>query len=454
MRSTGAIAAGTIILPNFISCSANGKVNLAIVGVGGRGSNNWTSFFGKTEEERLTSNVNIVAFCDVNDAAAEKSYKAMPHVPRYKDFRVMLDEMHKDIDAVVVSTTDHTHFAVAMAAMQLGKHVFVEKPLAHNIWQLRTLVKAADYYNVIGMMGNQGHATDGIRNVKEWVDAGLLGEVKEVHAWFNGPDFRQGGYFLKPKNYPPVPQPVPEGLDWELWQGPVKERAYSPFYLPRFWRGWYDYGNAELGDWACHTLDAPFWSLNLGSPQSVDPVQAVRNEQMPNDFVTDQSQLRFEFAARGNKAPVTLNWYEGGLVPENKPEWKLEELGNNGMLMVGEKLSVITGGRPNDARLIMPKDEWDDFKNGGWEQTIPRVPEQNPYKEFISAIRGDGPMVGSTFEYGAGLTEMALVGVLAQRFNKRIEFDAPNMKVTNHPELNAYVKEPVRDGWSFGEDLW
>lgn len=215
LRSSGAVATGALILPNFLSCSANGKVNIAVVGVGGRGSENWTTMFGKTEEERLSSHVNVVAFCDVNDAAAANAYKAMPHVPKFKDFRVMLDTMHKDIDAVVISTADHTHFAVAMAAMQMGKHVYVEKPLAHNIWQLRTLTKAAAHYGVIAQLGNQGHASNGIRNVKEWYDAGILGEVKEVHAWFGGPGFNPKGYFMKPENYPPLGQTIPAGLDWD-----------------------------------------------------------------------------------------------------------------------------------------------------------------------------------------------------------------------------------------------
>ncbi|WP_430936250.1 Gfo/Idh/MocA family oxidoreductase [Saccharicrinis sp. 156] len=459
LRTSGAVAAGAIVLPNLVSCTKkNGIVNLAIVGVGGRGSGNWKgliteSYNKQTKERVLNPNVRVVALCDVDANILAGVSKTFPEAKTFKDFRVMLDNMHKDIDAVIVSTPDHTHFAVTMAAMELGKHVYVEKPLAHNIWQLRTLVKAAKHYGVINQLGNQGHASDGIRNVKEWYDSGILGEVKEVHAWFNGPDFK-GNYFVKPDAYPPTSQPVPEGLDWDLWLGPAKERPFNKCYVPRRWRGFYELGNAELGDWACHTLDTPYWSLELGSPNVVEPILSVRNEGMPDKIVTDSSVLKFEFGQRGNKAPVTLNWYEGGEKPENRPEWLTKELGGNGMIMVGEKMSVMTGGRPNDARLIMPKEEWQAFKKKGWEQSIPRIPEQNQYKEFINAIRGEGPMPGSTFEYGAGLTEMALVGVMAQRFDKRIEFDAKNMKVTNHPELNAYIKEPVRKGWAYGENLW
>ncbi|WP_075590557.1 Gfo/Idh/MocA family oxidoreductase [Labilibacter marinus] len=459
LRTSGAIAAGAVVLPNLVSCKTNiDIVNLAVIGVGGRGFANWQgliteSYNKETKERVLNPKVRIVALCDVDENILAKASKSFPDAPTYTDFRVMLNAMHKDIDAVVVSTPDHTHFAACMASMELGKHIYVEKPMAHNIWQLRTLAKAAKHYGVVNILGNQGHASDGIRNVKEWYDSGILGEVKEVHAWFNGPDFK-GRYFSKPDQYPPQAQAVPEGLDWDLWLGPAQNRPFNECYVPRRWRSWYELGNAELGDWCCHTLDAPYWSLDLGSPQVVSPLHSVRNTGMPDKIVTDSSVLKFEFGKRGNKAPVNLFWYEGGKKPENRPEWLTPKLGGNGMVMVGEKMSVMTGGRPNDARLIMPKEEWKAFKAKGWEQTIPRVPEQNQYKEFINAIRGTGPMPGSTFEYGAGLTEMALVGVMAQRFDTRIEFDAANMKVTNHPELNTYIKEPVRKGWSYGENLW
>jgi predicted dehydrogenase len=178
----------------------------------------------------------------------------------------MSDKMANEIDALLVSTPDHTHFAATMAAIQLGKHVYVEKPLAHNVWQLRTLKKAAHHHNVITQMGNQGYATDGIRRVKEWVDAGIIGEVREILAWFNGPEFGEGKYFTKPAQFPPAEEPIAAGFDWDLWLGPVSKRPFNHVYHPKSWRGFYDFGNGELGDWACHTLDVPFWSLELGIP--------------------------------------------------------------------------------------------------------------------------------------------------------------------------------------------
>lgn len=441
IKSASAVGVGTALIPNLLSCSPSNKINIAIIGVGGRGRENWSK----------SSNENIVALCDVNDETASEGYNTFPKAKRYKDYRKMFDEMASEIDAVMVSTPDHSHFPAAMAAMQLGKHVFVEKPLAHNVWQLRTLKKAAGYYNVISQMGNQGHTTDGIRKVKEWYDAGVTGEVKEIFAWFDGPEFGVGKYFTKPGQYPPAEQPVPEGLDWDLWLGPAAIRPYNNVYVPRSWRGFYDFGNGELGDWACHTLDAPFWTLELGIPNIVE---SEFHSGSPNGFVPDKSVIRFEFPARGNKPPAILKWYEGGLKPENRPEWGIDELPPSGMIMVGERQNIITGGRPNNAMLIMSDEEWEDWvANEMPTPTIPRI-EGGPVKEFLDAIKGHGPMPGSNFSYATGLTEMALIGVLAQRFNTRIEYDTTNMKVTNHPELDQYIKEPVRKGWEYGEELW
>jgi predicted dehydrogenase len=449
VKTAASFSAGAMILPTLKSCSLNSKLNLAFVGVGGRGGANLKGC-NQLDENGVSLN-NIVALCDVSEERAASGFDQFPNAKRFTDFRAMLDKMGKDIDAVVVTTPDHTHFPAAMAAMEMGKHVYVDKPLAHNIWQLRTLRKAAKHYGVITQLGNQGHTTEGIRFVKEWYEAGVLGDVTEVIAWFNGPQFNEKGYFLKPDNYPPTPEQVPANLDWDSWLGPVRERPYSHYYLPRFWRGWYEFGNAELGDWACHTLDAPFWSLGLGMPTSVESVVRTPSG---DGFVSDQSQLRFEFAARGNQPPVTLHWYEGGLKPENRPEWHMDELPKSGMIMVGSKKSLGTGGRPNKPRLLVPDEEWMEFTKAIPKKTILRVAEEDPQGEFCNAIKGTGPMPGSQFEYGARLTEMSLVGVMAQRFDTRIEYDANNMKVTNHPHFDQYIKEPVREGWSYGENLW
>ncbi|HUG12431.1 MAG TPA: Gfo/Idh/MocA family oxidoreductase, partial [Opitutaceae bacterium] len=260
---TSLAASSLFALPRF-SIGQEGappsrKLNLAFVGAGGIADMAFTGCEGE----------NYVALCDVDDERAAEAFKLYPDAKRFRDFRVMLETMHKDIDAVIVSTPDHTHFAAAYLAMQMGKHVFVQKPLTHDIWQSRTLRKAATYYNVITQMGNQGHATEGIRLQKEWFDAGVLGDVREVHAWFNGPEFVKGPYFRIPESFPPKGGTPPAHLDWDLWLGPAKKRAYNPVYHPLTWRGFWDFGCGELGDWACHTLDAPFWVLDLGAPTRV-----------------------------------------------------------------------------------------------------------------------------------------------------------------------------------------
>ena len=447
LKSASVLAAGAVFIPNLMSCSPSGRLNIAVIGVGGQGHSNWSKMINQKDPKW---NENIVALCDVDDNRAAEAFKAMPKAKRFKDYRVMFDTMHKEIDAVMVCTPDHSHFPAAMAAMQLGKHVIVEKPLAHNIWQLRTLRKAAKHYNVITQMANQGHATNGIRLIKEWYEAGLLGNVTEVIAWFDGPDFGPDKYFRKPDSFPPKEMPIPASLDWDLWLGPAAYRPYNEVYAPKTWRSWFDFGNGEMGDWCCHTLDAPFWSLDLGMPKVTET--EFKTPVPDTGFISDKAVIRWDFPARGNKVPVTMRWHEGGLKPEIRPEWKVEKLPGSGMIMVGDKHSLITGGRPNEPRLLMPMPEWEAFKSQLPAKTIPRTFEENPQREWAEAIK-HGNVPGSNFEYATQLVEMALTGVLAQRFNTRIEYDAQNMKVTNHPELDAFIREPARKGFSYGENL-
>jgi predicted dehydrogenase len=329
--------------------------------------------------------------------------------------------------------------------------VFVEKPLAHNIWQLRTLQKAANHYGIVSQMGNQGHTTHGIRLVKEWYEAGVLGEVKEVIAWQGKIDFEKDSYFARPATFPPQAEEVPNGLDWDLWQGPVAERPFNNLYAPRTWRGFFDYGNGKLGDWCCHTLDAPFWALDLGLPHTVEAT--VLNPVPDHSFVTEESVVTWHFAARGNKAPVTLKWYEGIEKPEIRPEWGVTELPGSGMIMIGDKKTLITGARPNNPKLLVPEEVMNEFLKNAPAQTIPRVEEEKPVQEWITAIQNDS-LPGSNFDYAASLMEMAQIGVLAQRFGGEIKYDAATMKAAGRPELDVYIKEPARKGWAYGENLW
>jgi predicted dehydrogenase len=440
--STSTVAAATVLAPRFAigrsGPSVNGRINLACVGVGGRGAVNIQGLAAE----------NMVALCDVDDHMAAATYQAYPKAKRFRDFRKMLDVMGSEIDAVVVSTPDHTHFAVTMAAMELGKHVFCEKPLAHTVWEARTMKKAARHYKVVSQMGNQGRATEGIRSVKEWYDAGVIGPVREVAAWLNAINFNSR-FFRKPDSFPPVAMPVPDHMDWDLWLGPsARDVPYHPVYHPRTWRGFYEFGSGLLGDWACHTLDAPFLALGLGMPSVVELEGKTGGS---SDFTPDSSRVRFEFPARGSAPPVLLRWHEGDPKPEIREVWGLEKPGESGMIMIGEKMGLLTGERPDSPRLI-PGEQWLEFRKQPTPKTIPRI-KGGHYREWTDAIRGDGPAPGSNFDYAADLTEVALLGVLVQRFGGRIEYDAEAMRITNRPELNAYLRVPAREGWRYGEAL-
>lgn len=442
MKSASAAAAGALFIPNMISCGApSTRLNFAVIGVGGRGRASWTQ----------VPRESIVAMCDVDDRMVAESYEKCPNSKKYKDFRVMFDEMHKEIDAVIIATPDHTHFAAAMAAMELGKHVLVEKPLVHNIWQCRTMKKAAKHYGIVSQMANQGHTTNGIRLVKEWFEAGVLGDVKEVIRWGGPINYKPGGYFTKPEGFPFPEHEVPSGLDWDLWQGPAATRPFNSAYAPKSWRGFYDFGSGGMADWCCHSLDAPFWSLDLGMPHTVDAV-------VPNPVVNDnslcarESTITWQFGARGNKPPVTMKWLEGTGKPELKEEYGIDEMPGDGMIMIGSKKTLYHGGRPNNPRLLVPEEEWVEFQKNMPAQTIPRVEEEKPVQEWVAAIKND-TLPGSNFDYGADLTEMGLVGVLAQRFGGTIKYDAKNMKAVGRPELDAFIKEPARKGWEYGEGL-
>jgi predicted dehydrogenase len=406
---TAAISAGATAIPGFAigkpGASANSKLNVAVVGAGGMGG----MAVGFAARE------HFVAMCDVDEARAGKAFKKHPDVPRFTDFRVMLDKLGKEIDAVAISTPDHTHFAPAMAAMEVGKHVFIQKPLAHDIWQCRTLRKAAKHYKVITQMGNQGHTFEGMHRIKEWVDAGIIGDVKEVITWTNRPN---PPWFIPPETFPPKGGPAP----------------------------------STLGDIGCHTFDAPFWVLGLGSPTKVE---VERKDPPGPGFISMGSVVTYQFPARGSKPPVTLKWYEKGYEVPKPKRWedgkKLD--GGGGMYMEGTKETLYHGGmRPNSPQLT-PSDRYKEMRGDlGKIEKLPKI-EGGPIGEWFSAIKGDIKAPGSNFDYAAPLTEMVLLGALAQRTGKTIEWDAENMKVKGQPEMDGLLKETAMEGWRYGEKL-
>jgi predicted dehydrogenase len=439
-----ALAAGAVSLPHFAigkpGASANSKINCAVVGIAGQGG---------YATRRAADLENLVALCDVDKARGGRYFNKHSSVPAFTDYRKMFDKMHKDIDAVLISTPDHTHFPIAMAAMEHGKHVFVQKPLAHNVWQVRTMKAAAKKYNVITQMGNQGHVMEGMRLMKAWTDAGVIGDVTEVITWTNRPI---GPWFIEPKVFPLPKQPVPDTLDWDLWQGPVAERNYSNEYVPVKWRGWWDYGCGSLGDIGCHTFDGPFWILDLGMPTKVE---VERIEPRYRGFITMSSVVTYHFPARGNKPPVVMKWYEKGHDVPKPKRWSADKplAKEGGMYVEGTKETLYHPGmRPNSPRLT-PDDRFKDAKPS--LAKIDRLPGvgKGPIEEMFHAIKGEGKAPGSNFEYAAPLTEVVLLGALAQRTGISFEWDAKNMKVKGHPELDSLIKEPVRKGWEIGEGL-
>lgn len=420
-----------------------GDLNVAVVGAGNMGA--WA-----VDEAVLTQ--NLVAICDVDwrliERRPERSAITMaeenPQAKRFDDCREMLTTMGDQIDVVLISTPDHTHFPIAMACMEAGKHVFVQKPLAHNIWQCRTLKKAMDRYGVVTNMGNQGHTFDGMRMIKEWVDRGIVGEVREVHCWTDRPMMP---WFRRMETPPPF-QAAPKEVDWDLWLGPAEGRPYSDQYVPTLWRGWWDFGCGSLGDIGCHCLDAPFWALKLGMPTSVD----VRLDEPVDEFYSPfGAHVTFHFPARGDLPPVDVHWYEGRPKPPLLPG--MEELPSNGMYMLGANETLFHPDMRPRSPQLWPRDRMIEYRDELREKTLPRV-KGGPIQELFRAITGEGPKPGSSFDYAAPLTEMVLLGAMAIRAGHRIEYDAETMTVTNRPELSSWIKEPVRDGWSYGEDLW
>lgn len=436
-------AGAACAVPHFAigqaGASPNSKLNMAVIGAGGMG----------IHSVRSSAAENLVALCDVDQVRAARAFNDHPDARPFEDFRVMFDKLGNEIDAVCISTPDHTHFPAAMAAMELGKHVFVQKPLAHNIWQVRTLRKAMHYYNVKTQMGNQGHFLEGMNRIKEWVDAGVIGEVRRVDTWTNRPV--QPWFFKQPVE-PPTEQPIPETLNWDLWLGPAKKRPFNEVYVPTSWRGWWDFGCASLGDIGCHTFDAPFWTLDLGLPTRVE----VECGEVTNpDYMPWGAKTTYHFPARGKKPPVVLTWYESGFdVP--KPEgWEGEfDPKEGGMVMYGDKGTLFHYGMRPESPQLLPQSHMAEMKSQLRE--IPRLPSTKggPREQWMRVIKGEEKECGSSFDYAAPLTEMVLLGAIAQRTGKTIEYDPENMKITNVPGLDPLIKEPVRDGWSYGEKLW
>ncbi len=435
--------------------SANDKLNIGVVGAGGKGSSDTDHCAGE----------NIVALCDVDTNTLASRKAKYPNAKTYQNWREMLAK-EKSLDAVIVATPDHMHAMVAATAMRMGKHVYCQKPLVQTVYEARLLRKLARENGVVTQMGNQGSAEDGLRRAVEVVQAGLIGSVREVHVWSNRPVWPQG------MDRPAGSDPVPENLDWDLWLGPAKLRPFKKDVYHTFkWRGWQDFGTGALGDMACHTANMPFRALKLGYPTEVEASSSGINQ----ETYPLKSKIRFEFPAREGLVPVSFWWYDGGNPKadnpyahdgNNKPAKEvtaeIEELTGSvpgsGCVLIGDKGKLFS---PDDygARFFVKLKGEKELLDGKAHEAVKAIPQTIPrnafqgdadkrhHLEWIAGCKG-GPTPYSNFDIAAYLTEIILLGCVALRTGKKLEWDGPNMRATNAPEAAQYVKRTNRKGWA------
>ncbi|MBE0537505.1 MAG: Gfo/Idh/MocA family oxidoreductase [Phycisphaerae bacterium] len=408
------------------------KLNVAGIGVGGRGA----------ASVDACRNENIVALCDVDAGRAGGTYKKFPNATIYTDYRKMLDKEGKRIDAVTIGTPDHVHAPAAIGAMKMGKHVYCEKPMAHTIWEAREMMKVAAKTGVVTQMGNQGHAGEGLRLYYEFIKDGAIGTVTEVHVWTDRAGVPGGrAWWPQGVGRPTDTPPVPAGLDWDNWLGPAPVRPYHPDYVPRKWRGWFDYGCGALGDMAVHNADPAFFALELDAPIAVEAESSpVNNETFPV-----WSIITYYFAAKGDRPAVTMKWYDGGKLPP-RPEGfeEARRLGDNGILFIGTKGMLLGPSHAGPPRIV-PEIKMKEY-GGRPPQLLERSGDH--HQEWIQACKDGKPEnARSGFWYAGPFTEALLVGNLAVRTGKRVEWDSKNMRSTNVPEANQYVSKLYRKGW-------
>ena len=431
--------ASALTVPTFLPKKVFGanekKINIAWVGFGNMG---WGDL------NNCANGNNVVALCDCNPGTWERAKKKYPKAKFYKDFRKMLEEMGDQIDAVGVGTPDHTHFAITYMAMSMGKHVFVEKPLVHSLWEARTLQALAKEKKVVTQMGNQGHAFEGAYLVKEWYEAGLIGEVKEVITWTDRPARGWGFNGQVRTSYPPA-EKIPEGMDWDLWLGPCQEDVpFSRAIHPTTWRPWWSFGCGGLGDIGCHTIDTAYWALGLGAP---DRVEVDMTEKANPIHTPNGSIVTYKFPARGKQPAVDVKWIEGPRLPKAPKGYDWEIKGNGGFIMVGEKGGISHDGmRPNSPRLY-PKSRWESYRKNANERvpkTLKRVP--GIHNDWVNGIR-NSEMTVSDFSYSGPLTESIILGTLAIRTGKGLEWSSKDMKISGNQEAADLVNVEARKGW-------
>ncbi len=428
LRSAVLSGSGLIILSDSRSAyttQANEKLNIAAIGVGGRGAADVNGVSGE----------NIVALCDVDEARAAKSFEKFPKARKFKDFRRMLDKIHNKIDAVVIGTPDHTHAPPGVMAMKMGKHCYCEKPLTHSVYEARVMTQVAKANNLVTQIGTQIHARNNYRRAVELVQTGAIGEVRDVHVWlganFNGPPIPTD---MSQPDAPAGRPPVPETLDWDLWLGPAEYRPYHPEYAPHKWRYWWNFANGRLGDFFCHYCDLAFWALKLRHPLTVEAEGPVHPESTAKWTIARQ-----EYAARGELPPVALTWYNGGGYPalvkeKNVPRW------NSAVLFIGSEGMLIAD---YNRHQLLPEEKFGDFT-----PPDPFIPNSiGHHREWVEACKTGGETT-CNFDYSGPLTEAALLCNVALRTGTKIEWDAKNLKAVGCPEADKFIRREYREGWT------
>jgi predicted dehydrogenase len=459
IRNASLAAGSFFIVPRHVLgrgfIAPSDTLTIAGIGVGGKGNSDLKEF-------SKSPKANIAFLCDVDDRQAADSVKRFPKAKYYKDWREMLDKESKNIDAVSVSTPDNVHAVAAMAAMQRGKHVYVQKPMTHDIYEARMLTQAARQYKVVTQMGNQGASGDGVRLMREWYNAGLIGDATEIHVWTNRPVWPQGLGNPKGKDE------IPKELNWDLWLGPAQYEEYHKEFLPFNWRGYWAYGTGALGDMGCHLIDPAFKTVGLGYPSEVECSEGAVFEKMWNaayypESCPISSSVKLKFPGKNGKPDVKLYWMDGGIIPERPDELGPDERmggSDGGVIITGTKGKIMCecyGANPT----LLPTSK---TKEITVPQTLARVPEGH-YLQWVNAcIAGFGKAeTSSTFDYAGPLTETILMGNLALRSyitrsadgksfpgRKKLLWDAENMKITNYDEANQYVRRTYREGWKLG----
>lgn len=465
IRNGLSLGIGFFIVPRHVLggkgfIAPSDQLRIAGIGVGGKGESDLHNFF-------KSGRASIAALCDVDDRQAKASRNRFPNAAYYKDYREMIDKESKQIDAVCVSTPDHNHAVQALAAMQAGKHVYVQKPLTHDIFEARQLTEAAEKYQLVTQMGNQGASGDGVRQLMDWYRAGIIGEVTDVYVWTDRPVWPQG------IEWPKATAAIPAALDWNLWLGTAPQKEYIENLVPFNWRGWWDYGTGALGDMGCHLMEAPFRVLNLGYPLAAAcSVSSVYTGPFQRALYPDSapaaSHVTFKFKVPGQQKLLTLHWMDGGIQPERPDELGPDEMmgdGGNGVIFVGSKGKMMCSTYGANPQLLPLKRT----REVTVPETIARVQggADGHYRQWVEAcIAGFGSKeaasLSAPFSISGPLTETVLMGNLAirsydyedkhakNRFPGRgiqLLWDGPSMKVTNFEPANRFVKREYRKGW-------